>query len=200
MKASNRIIVICGPALAVLAVLGASGCSSEVEKTKASLREQRGRAEEIAKQARAFALDTFEQQLARGTDQFRTAEAVKKEWDQIIRGTTKYDLVVHDGGDKAGRMDDHEEALDAMEHLAVKDVSIAGVGVKEVRIGYSDVKAVGTGGSKHERHFRATWTEGERKIGLSYYTDKETDLAAFVSLLGRLAPVVNRHVALKKGS
>jgi hypothetical protein len=87
-----------------------------------------------------------------------------------------------------------------MGHVEVQDVVLAGGVSEKVRIGYSDVTEVGTKGKKHERHFRATWTDGERKVGLSYYTAKQTDLAAFTTLLGRLIPVVNRHVTVKKGS
>ena len=226
MKATLRNVLRRGLCFGALLPLALAGCSSELEKANAALLEQRARAErqaaelkaqldrqqqggaeqiaelrrEALAKARGAGLVAFELRLNQAAELLRTAESVKKEWDQINRGESAYDLVVYGAGGDATRIEEHEAALDSMGHVEVRDVPLAGGAVEKVRVGYSDVTEVGTGGRKHERHFRATWTDEGRKVGLSYYTTGQTDPAAFAALLGRLVPVVNRHITVKKGT
>lgn len=117
---------------------------------------------------------------ARVVDAVALTRAAKREFDRVYRSTTTYDLDVTAVGAPDAELRAHEAAIAAMPHLAVGDVTV----------GYEESTARSLRGVSYARHFRATFVLRGQRVAVSYYAQEDLDLAAFVTLLQALAPIV----------
>lgn len=115
-------------------------------------------------------------------DAAQTAIEVKRELDKVYKTETDYDLAV---SAEDGDMKEHEAKINAMPHVAIEGVTV----------GYVESEERSIRGVTYTKHYRATWCRDGRKIGVGYYSKKEIDAVAFVELLRKLVPIVERQLA-----
>ena len=104
------------------------------------------------------------------------AKKVKSELDKVYRSDTEYDVTIDD--------DAHADALERMPHVTVGGTVV----------GYEESSSLSLNGTSYRKHFRASWRHDDRVIGVSYYTQQDMDLKAFVALLEWLIPIVERQL------
>jgi hypothetical protein len=133
----------------------------------------RDKAAEVASQA--------QEQVGRAATELRGAIAlgrkVKAEIDKVYKTDTDYDLTVTADAE-------HDAALDRLPHVTIDGVTV----------GYEETSSRSLDGVAYAKHFRATWRRGDRTINVSYYSRKEVDAKAFVAVLERLVPIVERTI------
>ncbi|MCI0464305.1 MAG: hypothetical protein L0Z62_45810 [Gemmataceae bacterium] len=122
----------------------------------------------------------------------QTAADVKRELDKVYKTTTEYDLVISEETGDA-KLKAHQARLLKMDRVEVQGLTV----------GYEQREDLTCNGTTFARHFRATWVMGDRVVGVSYFSQREINAAAFVQLLERMVPIVGeqitRNVAIKRG-
>ncbi|GEM_PF-5147033 len=118
-------------------------------------------------------------------DMAQTAIEVKRELDKVYKTETDYDLAVSSEEGDSATMKEHEAKIQAMPHVTIEGVTV----------GYVESEERSIRGVSYTKHYRATWCRNGRKIGVGYYSKKEIDAIAFVELLKKLVPIVERQLA-----
>ena len=107
---------------------------------------------------------------------------VKAELGKVYQSKFDYDITVDATPEAAA---DHEARLAKMPSVKVGTTAV----------GYEQDSEHSLLGVKYSRHFRATWRALDgRTVRLSFYTQEELDLPAFVKLLQKIVPVAMKVV------
>ncbi|MBI2901049.1 MAG: hypothetical protein HYY17_12760 [Planctomycetes bacterium] len=128
--------------------------------------------------------DEIKEKGRKAFDAAQTAVEVKREIDKVYKTKTDYDLVVSAEDADGEAMKAHEAKVQAMPHVTIDGVTV----------GYEESEERSLKGVTYTKHYRATWCRDGKKIGVGYYSREEIDAVAFVELLKKLVPIVERHV------
>jgi len=109
---------------------------------------------------------------------------VKQELDKVYKTDGDYDLVITAEDADDAQMKEHDAKMAAMPNVSIEGVTI----------GYEESQERSLKGVTYTKHYRATWARDGKKIGVGYYSKKEIDVAAFVELVKKLYPIVEKKV------
>jgi hypothetical protein len=157
----------------------AAGCKESEEGARAAERKA-AQARVLADEARAEAVRRAGQAETYAKGGVGLARTVKSELDKVYRTDRDYDLAIT----RAGASKDHAARLAAMPHVQVGDVTV----------GYEEETRRSFAGVSYARHFRATWRRGDEDVVVSYATQEHIDPVAFVALVEKLVPIVEREL------
>lgn len=164
----------------VVLALATSGCRDEPKQAEAKAASVTDRARAVGSDVRErvrAATGFAERQLDAALSLGRRA---KVELDKVYRRDTDYALTVDDGSSPDAAA--HAARLDAMPAITIGDV----------RVGYHEDASLSLRGTTYAKHFRASWRRGDQVVRVSYYTQETMNVVAFVALLEKLVPAVER--------